>query len=122
MLLDSQSTVNVVMDKELVKYICDACGQFICVYYNAGTRIIRTGATLPGFRTIWFDNRCITNILSMSKSKNKYRVMYDSAEGNKFIIFLSDKEVLFIEIFNGIYYHDLENRDLVLVNTLEENR
>ena len=48
--------------------------------------------------------------------------MYDSAEGNTFIMVIPQKEVLFKQIQNGIYYHDLEDRDLVLVSTVEENR
>ena len=47
--------------------------------------------------------------------------MYGSAKGNKFIVVMPEKEVLFNEIQNGRYYHDLEDRDLVLVNTVEEN-
>ena len=67
LLLDRQSTVDVKMEKELVKYISDACRRFIRVHYNAGTRITRREATLPGFVTVWFDDRCIANILSMIK-------------------------------------------------------
>ena len=48
--------------------------------------------------------------------------MYDSAEGNQFIMVMPDKEVLFNESRNGLYYHDMEDYDLVLVNTVEENR
>ena len=35
---------------------------------------------------------------------------------------MPDKEVLFNEIRNGLYYHDPEDRDLILINTVEENR
>ena len=48
--------------------------------------------------------------------------MYDSAERNQFILVVPDKEVVSNEIRDGIYYHDLEDRDLVLVNKVEENR
>ena len=48
--------------------------------------------------------------------------MYDSVEGNQSIIVISEKEVMFNESRNGIYYHDLEYRHLVLVNRVEENR
>ena len=79
------------MNKELVKNIHNACGRFICVHCNAGTRIIRMEATLPRFVAVWFDESCIANILSLSKAKNKYLVMYDSAERNQFIIVIPDK-------------------------------
>ena len=35
---------------------------------------------------------------------------------------ITDKEVLFNEICNGLKYHDLEDHDLILINTVEENR
>ena len=31
-----------------------------------------------------------------------------------------NKEVLFNKIYNGLYYHDLEDHDLVLVKMVEE--
>ena len=45
--------------------------------------------------------------------------MYDSAEGNQLIIVITDKEVLVKKSRNGIYYQNIEDRDLVLVNTVE---
>ena len=48
--------------------------------------------------------------------------MYDSAEGNQFIMVMPGKKVLFNKIRNGMYYNDIEDCDLVLVNTVEENR
>ena len=93
----------------------------LSVQCNAGTRIIRAEDTLPGFGTVWFDNRCITNILSLLKAKNKYHVMYDSAEVNQFNMVIPNKEVLLNESHNGLYYYDMEDRDLVPVNMGEEN-
>ena len=122
MLLDIQYTMNVIMKNELVKDIRDACGGFVHVHCNAVTRIIMTEATLPVFVTVWFDDRCITTILSMSKEKNKYHVMYDGAEVDQFIMVVPDKNVLFDESRNGLYYHDMEDYDFVLVNTVEENQ
>ena len=47
------------------------------------TKIVRMEATLPGFGTIWFDYSFIANIISLLKSKNKYRFMYDIVEYNQ---------------------------------------
>ena len=69
LLLDIQSTVNFIMNKELVKDIFDACERFVCVHCDAVKRIIRMEATLPGIGTVWFDDRCITNLHSLSKAK-----------------------------------------------------
>ena len=48
--------------------------------------------------------------------------MYDRAEGNQLIMVMLDTDILFNEIFNGLYYHNMEDRDLLLVDTVEENR
>ena len=69
MLLDRQSTVNVVMNNKLVKDTPDARGWFVCVHCNAWTKIIRMETTLPGFGTVWFYNRCIVNIISILQQK-----------------------------------------------------
>ena len=81
LLIDIKSTVNVIINKELVKYIHYAHGWFVCVHSNSKTRIIMTESTFPGFVTVWFGERCIMNILYLLKSKNNYRIIYDSAEG-----------------------------------------
>ena len=62
--------------------IRNTCGRFIRVHFNVETRIIRMEATLTEFGNLWFDNRCILNILSLLKDKNKYCVMYDITEGS----------------------------------------
>ena len=56
MLLDIQSTVNVVINKGLVREILDACGRFVRVNCNSGRVTIRTEDNLTGFGTIWFNN------------------------------------------------------------------
>ena len=48
--------------------------------------------------------------------------MYDGAEVDQFIMVMPDKYVLFNESRNRLYYHDMEDCDFVLVNTVEENR
>ena len=58
----------------------------------------------------------------MSKEKDKHHVMYDRAEGNQLILVMIEKELLLNEIHNWLYYHDMEDHDLVLVNTAEENQ
>ena len=47
--------------------------------------------------------------------------MHDSAEGNQFIVVIPDKGVPSNEIRNVIYYSDMEECDLLLVNMVEEN-
>ena len=94
--------MNVIMNKELVKETRYTRGRFVQVHCNSGTRIVTTEATFPGFGTVWFDDRCIVNILYLSKAESKYLVMYDNAEVKKIIMVIPDKEILFNEIRNGL--------------------
>ena len=54
--------------------------------------------------------------------KYKFRVIYDSNEGNQLIVVMPEKKVLLNESVNGLYYHDIEDRNFVLVITVEENQ
>ena len=103
LMLDRKSTINVIINKEIENDICNIHGHFVRVHCNAGTRIIRTEATLTGFGTVWFENRCITNILFMPKAKNNDHLIYDREERNQFIMVMTDKEVLFKKSLNGLY-------------------
>ena len=46
--------------------------------------------------------------------------MYDSMIGNQYIMVMNDKEVLSDKMRNGLYYHNLEDCDFVIFNTVEE--
>ena len=48
---------------------------------------------LPGYGVVWFHPGGITNILSLSKVADKYRVSYDSTGENKFIVHLPGGEI-----------------------------
>ena len=53
--------------------------------------------------------------------KNKYRVTYDSWSGDKFIVHKPNKEIWFTCSKNGLYFHDTNNRQINLLNTVQEN-
>ena len=105
-----------------MRYNRDTYGWFVRFHCNAVARTIRTEAALPGFGTIWFDNRGIMHMISLSKSKEKFRVMYDSAEGKQFNMVIPGNKVLFNKSHNGLYHHNMEDRDFVIVNKMEDNR
>ena len=48
--------------------------------------------------------------------------MYDSAEVNQLIVVIPAKEVMFNQGHNELYYHYLEDHDLVIVNTVEQTQ
>ena len=77
--------------------------------------------TLSGYGDVWYDNRAMTNILSLNNMKKKYKITYDSSKGDRFTVHKPDKLVHFTCSKNGLYYHDTRNRQINLVNTVEEN-
>ena len=72
-------------------------------------------------RDVWYHPDAITNILSLSNVKRKYRVTYDSSKENSFLVHTKDKIVIFPESDSGLYAHDMEDRELVMLNTVADN-
>jgi hypothetical protein len=73
---------------------------------------------------VWFNKDTIANILSLAKVKVKerYPVLCDSTDGNHFVVGQPHKAVIFKQSKSVMYYHDTENRDVVMDNTMKENR
>eukprot|EP00957_Ditylum_brightwellii_P165101 12569942-Ditylum_brightwellii.AAC.1 len=78
---------------------------------------------VPGYGTAWFHKKGAVNILSPAKVKQRYQVTYDSDGLNKFVVHKPNYEVHFIESVDGLYYHDLSNKELSFnIVTMEGNR
>eukprot|EP00957_Ditylum_brightwellii_P077179 5864777-Ditylum_brightwellii.AAC.1 len=78
---------------------------------------------VPGYGTAWFHKKGAVNILSLSKVKRRYRATYDSEGTNKLVVHKPRYEVHFIENADGLYYHNLINRELSFnVVTMGDNR
>jgi hypothetical protein len=58
-------------------------------------------------------------ILSVLHVKKRFPIRYDSANGNQFVVVKPDKEIIFNESKEGLYYHDTANRAVVMVNTVK---
>ena len=58
--------------------------------------------------TAYFNKEGIANILSLSEVSNIYQVTMDTAKVKAMIVYISKNKVLvFKEIGNGFYYHDI---------------
>ena len=77
MLLDSQSTIAVFSNAELLTNIRDAKRNLI-LYCNAWKSIINKKGDLKGYDTVWFYPVGIVNILSLNNVQRKHKVTYDS--------------------------------------------
>ena len=60
------------------------------MHSNGGANVTSLKGTLAGYGKVWFDPKGIANILSLSRVAKKYRITYDSEEGNRFVVTKSD--------------------------------
>ena len=85
LLLDNQSTVDIIHDKKLLKNI-HTSDKPITIQSHAGTRILKQQGLLPGYGIVWFDEQCPANILSLNKAKTRFQVKFNSDHGNNFTL------------------------------------
>ncbi len=125
MLLDNQSTVNVFSNGDLLTDIHegDRCLTIRC---DAGEKQTSWRGRLLGYGWVWYYPDGITNILSLSRVKERYRITYDSALDNCFHIHKGNKKIMrFKEASRRLYYFDTADRDEVgnmLITTVENNK
>ena len=128
LLLDNQSTLNVVSNPNMVVNIRETSRE-MHVYCNANKVVIWTVADWPGFGEVWFHRFGIPNILSLALVKENFRITYDSAMGkdsNTFVVHKKDdNQCKFIQSTRGLYYCEIpynsKKNDLALVNTVANN-
>ena len=56
------------------------------IHCNAGVASTHQMGELPGFGMVWYHPNGIANILSLAKTKERYRVTNNSGEQNAFIV------------------------------------
>ena len=127
LLLDSESTTSVIKNRDLLSNIRDSSHPITC-HSNGGTQVSSLVGRLKGFGDVWFNTESLANILSLAEMVNKYRVTFDSKDGNKFIIYKSDGfTVEFKQSIHGLYYHDIRwrrhnTKEFTLVSTVAANK
>jgi hypothetical protein len=60
-------------------------------------------------------------MFSLARVKERCPIKYDSTNGNHFVVIQPTKEVIFHQSQYGLYYHDTDNRAVVMVNTVADN-
>ncbi|KAL7559814.1 hypothetical protein ACA910_003978 [Epithemia clementina (nom. ined.)] len=121
-LLDNQSTVDIFSNPQLLRNI-HSTDQSMKIHCNAGVAITNQQGILPGYANVWYHPQGIANILSLAQVKEKYKVTFDSSNGNEFHVFKPDGTIKhFVQAPSGLYYHDTSTGNTTLVNTVEQNK
>ena len=127
-LLDSGSTIDLIKDKRLLKNIQKAT-KLCKIKTNGGLLSTDMVGTLDGFGQVWYHPAAVTNILSLSSIKNKFRVTFDSEDGDCFVVHKPGKYRCFHTTTDGLYAMRVEEllktkkkSNGLFLQTVEDNK
>ena len=118
LLLDSQSTIDIFCNNNLLGEIHHV-DEGMTLQTNPGEIKVHSQGFSHNYGWVWYDQRAITNILCLNNIKQKYRVTYDSANGDSFTVHRDNKLLHYTSSNNGLYYHDVKKKQFTLLNTVE---
>jgi Zinc knuckle len=121
-LLDNQSTVDVFYNKKLLRNVRRSKAGME-IHCNAGKTTTHMIGELPGYGTVWYHPEGIANILSLSRVSKKYRVTFDSSNGNEFTIHKEDGSFhRFKQSARGLYFMDTTKKATTLITTVDDKK
>ena len=123
LLLDSASTTHLFTNKQLVSNIRNA-NVTQGVISNGGQLEVDKISNVKGLGEVPYSDEGIANLVSLGQLvKQGYRIVMDSAIDDAIQVYTPDgKRMLrFAQSKNGLYYHDTENRQVVMMNSQLEN-
>ena len=105
-LLDNEPTVHAFCNSNLLEDIW-AQEEVMTLVGNGGTMTTKQMATIRNLDTkdpVWHDTKYITNILSLAKVKEQYRITYDSDKCGTFVVHIPGSENLYFYCYsNGLH-------------------
>lgn len=122
--LDSISSVDVFGDKRLLANIRPVPKRMkiIC---NADKTVVTKMGDLGGYGPVWYHPQAIENILSISNVQKRYKVRYDSGEGDFFTLLREDGSTrTFRPTETGLYASQMlePRKEVAMVSMVEENQ
>jgi len=123
-LLDSQSTMDLICNPKLVKETFKS-NTSMRLQSNGGTMAITRKAKLNGYNAeVWFSKRAITNIIALKNLILQYRVTYDSND-QMFVVHRESAgkpNMQFRMHSSGLHYFDPRDKSFVFFSTVAENK
>ena len=112
-LLDSESTDHIFQNESFltdVKSTTD--GEMLRLHTSGGILDTYQKGLFGGF-TVWYNPKCLANILSLALVAEQYRVTMDTDIENAFSVHISEKHVMkFTRVSPGLYLFDARNVDM----------
>jgi Reverse transcriptase (RNA-dependent DNA polymerase) len=123
-LLDSQSTMDLICNPALVKKIFRS-GTQMQLKSNGGSMTVTHKAKMAGYHSdVWYNKKAITNILALSNVIKQYRVTYDS-DDRMFVVHrkaAGKPNMEFRMHESGLHFYDPRGKDFNFVNTVSGNK
>jgi hypothetical protein len=129
-LLDSESTVDIFNNRNLVSNIRQIPPHEILRCHGTGRFQDTTHkADLLGYQTVWFNPHSIANIFSLANLITNAKVVFDSEKEHAFIVTTANRTMKFVKSKSGLFYHDIRwsskrvpKPNFSLVNTVNDNK
>ena len=103
-ILDSGSSADLFCDRRMI-YDIKKSNKSLTLGTNAGGLTCDQEGTLPGYGQVPFYEDAVTNLMSLAKLADKYRVTYDNAVDDAFYAHTPHKVVRFGRNELGLYEH-----------------
>ena len=103
-LLDSQSTIDVFVNADLLKNI-QRFDKSIRIHSQAGMSVVNEIGDYGPIKNVWLDRNRIANILSLSKMLEwGYKMKLDSLKGNHFRVGPGNSKLIIFDLSpKGLY-------------------
>ena len=93
---------------------------------NGGLLTATQQVHLKNYGNVWYQPKYISNILSLSNINKKNRIIYDSENGDRFIVINKipgGHNMIFTANNDGLYYNDMSStKGVSMLSIMEENQ